>query len=525
MAETNILLGVGGTGAKVVEAALVLLAAGLGPRTVHVGLVDQDSTNGNVTRARRFLSDYGEFRRLWSEGASNKIDWAGEGGPALGKTAILPLFEKPQPSPLWCPSLTEGSLKAILGENLSDEQRHLFNLLFMEGKEEQDLPLEQGYRGRAHVGSAALVASLLADDCALIARLKELMESAGQQSVNIFIVGSAFGGTGASGFPTLARHLNNMRKTLQNRERIAIAGLLMLPYFEFRNPEDEDTVSVVTSNELLPKAQLALEYYENLFKHEEVFDRFFVAGWRPTLFKLDYHAAGSDKQTNPALLPELVAATSVCEFFARPETEKSEGGEAGSKVPVMTSAREAIPIRWRDLPPGLLLRKRVGQLLRFAVYWRYHAKGLLTKKSWVPGRKTWAQELAGDVDIGESEDQLHSLDRLLDDILAWAATVEKTGERYWVNGPWSLEALKAPGHVETPTEPIALGERFPEPHLLNAFDRLIKVDGGDPEPRQGAAVHDYLVRAQPSPGEHRGIGRAIAAAFDAVTVDPSFQRS
>ena len=351
------------------------------------------------------------------------------------------------------------------------------------------------------------------------------MESAGQQSVNIFIVGSAFGGTGASGFPTLARHLNNMRKTLQNRERIAIAGLLMLPYFEFRNPEDEEAVSVVTSNELLPKAQLALEYYENLFRHEEVFDRFFVAGWRPTLFKLDYHAAGSDRQTNPALLPELMAATSVCEFFARSETEKNEGGEAGSKVPVMTAARESASIKWRDLPPGALVRKRVGQLLRFAVYWRYHAKGLLTQKSWVPGRKTWAQKLAGDVGIEEFEDQLNSLDRLLDDILGWAATIEKMGERYWVNGPWSLEALKAPGHVETPTDPIALSDLVAEQPLLNAFDRLVKVDSGDPEPRQGAAVHDHLVRAQPSPGDHRGIGRAIAAAYDAVTVDPSFQRS
>lgn len=523
MAEINILLGVGGTGAKVVEAALVLLAAGLGPRTVHVGLIDQDSTNGNVTRTRKLLSDYGEFRRLWSDGGPNKIDWAAEEGPAFGKTAILPLFEKPQPSPLWCPSLTEGTLKAIIGENLSEDQRHLFNLLFMEGKEEQDLPLEQGYRGRAHVGSAALVASLLAKECTLIARLKELMESP-SSAVNIFVVGSAFGGTGASGFPTLARHLNNIRKTLQNRDGIAIAGLLMLPYFEFRNPEDEESVSVVTSNELLPKAQLALEYYENLFKHEEVFDRFFVAGWRPTLFKLDYHAAGSDKQTNPALLPELMAATSICEFFARSETEQNEGGEAGSKVPVMTAAREATSVRWRDLPPGSLVRARVAQLLRFAVYWRYHAKGLLTQRSWVPGRKTWAQKLAGDVGIEESADQLNSLDRLLDDILGWAATIEKMGERYWVNGPWSLEALKAPGHVETPTDPIALTGHVDEQSLLDAFDRLVKVDTGALEPRQGAAVHDYLVHARPSPGEHRGIGRAIAAAYDAVTVDPTFER-
>ena len=38
----NILIGVGGTGAKTVEAALVLLLAGMVDDPVYVGIVDQD---------------------------------------------------------------------------------------------------------------------------------------------------------------------------------------------------------------------------------------------------------------------------------------------------------------------------------------------------------------------------------------------------------------------------------------------------------------------------------------------------
>ena len=42
----------GGTGAKVAEALVHLCAAGLAPRTVHILIVDADTTNGNVRRAQ-----------------------------------------------------------------------------------------------------------------------------------------------------------------------------------------------------------------------------------------------------------------------------------------------------------------------------------------------------------------------------------------------------------------------------------------------------------------------------------------
>ena len=46
----NFVLGIGGTGARCVEAFLQLCAAGLGPESVSVGLIDQDEANGNVSR-------------------------------------------------------------------------------------------------------------------------------------------------------------------------------------------------------------------------------------------------------------------------------------------------------------------------------------------------------------------------------------------------------------------------------------------------------------------------------------------
>ena len=63
---TTILLGIGGTGAKVVESALMMFAAGIGEGPVHIGLIDQDGANGNVERTRHLLSRLIEFREFWS---------------------------------------------------------------------------------------------------------------------------------------------------------------------------------------------------------------------------------------------------------------------------------------------------------------------------------------------------------------------------------------------------------------------------------------------------------------------------
>ena len=58
MSDMNVIIGVGGTGAKVIEAFTHICAAGLGPRHAHVGLVDQDRSNGNTSEARDALSAY-----------------------------------------------------------------------------------------------------------------------------------------------------------------------------------------------------------------------------------------------------------------------------------------------------------------------------------------------------------------------------------------------------------------------------------------------------------------------------------
>ena len=55
-------LGIGGTGSKAVENFIHVCFSGLGPSNVWLGMVDQDSANGNVAKTKATLDHYIELR-------------------------------------------------------------------------------------------------------------------------------------------------------------------------------------------------------------------------------------------------------------------------------------------------------------------------------------------------------------------------------------------------------------------------------------------------------------------------------
>lgn len=512
---TNILIGIGGTGAKVVESALALFTAGLGPSEVHVGLVDQDRSNGNMSRTETSLERLMQFQALWQDASRpSAIDWSASANPAdalaFGSVRVRALLED---RALWSPEKDDVSLSDILGKDLVGGRRELFDLLFMPGEHEQDLRLGEGYRGRAHVGAAALAAAMLEDENQLIARLRTLMESGDRREVRIFLVGSAFGGTGAAGFPTLARELNRIRSdpAFTNRGQVRIGGALMLPYFGFARP-DQDGQPVVTTDELLPKAQLALEYYGKLFESESTFDRFYVLGWDP-FFNLGYHEAGNRDQRNPPLMPEVFAACAAIDFL-KSDVPLATVGD----VPVMHVARADHGISWPDLPLDDVKHK-LGQLIRFCAYWLHMTEPLLQKTALIGGGN-WTQKLRGRMKPAEHEAQLSALRHVCEDVLLWAASIEKTMEGHWSPGLWRTAGFQDPRHRPTPVQPVALAPQGSLATPEVAFDELVRQDGGEPFTRGAATLYDSLVSdgEQQARGNHKGYGKVAAAVFRASAV-------
>src|ERR1700686_2737540 len=214
-------IGIGGTGAKCVEALIHLCAAGLmpdirnkqgqvvGKEDLYLAFVDADGSNGNLERARITLTQY--------EGCkSNKL-----GSTDLFKTPLLVVKGEDKSHDTWSPFTGEGSTQPQLGTffdyeavstSPNQEHRriaHLFDVLY--SGEERTTTLERGFRGHPSIGAAVLSSTLKFSGNepweTFKNRIRQDVAAAG--GAKIILIGSIFGGTGAAGLPTIARLISN----------------------------------------------------------------------------------------------------------------------------------------------------------------------------------------------------------------------------------------------------------------------------------------------------------------------------
>lgn len=520
----HVLIGVGGTGAKVVESALHVLLSGFGPDVgtteVHVGLVDQDAANGNTVRTKALLDDVVRLQADLRKGGPNPLDNgdASRPGSPFARVKLKPLFE----GGVWRPAAGERQTLAQLLErnSLDPDHKGLFDALFLPGEEEQDMPLGLGYRGRAHLGSAALLDSLTPESV-FVKTLAELMDQTGQgRSMRLFIVGSAFGGTGAAGFPTLSRTLHRLRQE-KPRGRIRdvrIGGCLMLPYFGFADPENEGA-NVVRAGELLPQTRTALEFYDRLLDDADArpFDRLYLTGWS-RWFQLGYHRAGNRDQVNPPLVPELVGALAAVAFL------QDEAIEQAGKPEVLVAAREdGRRVGWRDLPVldegrRRELQARLGALLRFAAYWRLRAEPDIDKRR--PRVELLADKGLKGIDWKGSGAALRQdLATVLEATLAWAGAMQLTAVREHQGFDlWNVLDVAPDTSEPPPAPPVRVAAAMSPEALRAAYGRILT----SAEPTRGAgAVFEAFdeVRRKGSPPAEAGsdgLARLIHAAHRAA---------
>lgn len=529
---TNILIGIGGTGAKIVESALYLFASGIGPVDgVHVGLIDQDNANGNVQRTETLLN---LIHRIQTELATggNKLDWTDENADERTSLLSVPLRKlfadanachwRPAPEKL-------NTLAEILQEGqMTKAQKDLFDLLFRPSgaapaDKEQDLRLEEGYRGRAHVGSAALLSALHHDSPEFLTTMTELMRngSSAGGAVRIMLVGSLFGGTGAAGFPTIARSLHKLRQPGNNQrinaEAVKIGGALMLPYFGFRDPEEREA-NVITTAQLLPQARVAVNYYDRLIEQEGVFDHLYIAGWDKVI-SLNYHEPGRGEQRNPALLPELIAAMGVADFFTLGTIEPQ-------RQPMMAARRNGAELTWGDLPISDAQRRtvfeRLAQALRFSVVWRNIAepgmndrrKGFLSRTEEI--QSPWIRRLTEGTDWqGVTAALRDDLRSLTGGMIEWATSLRlfvPAGLRMQL---WNPEPLMSRIETSKPQSPFALHDLRSEHETDDDVTRIVIPAEEAELPTAGSVIFDAL-NAETRHGKSTGLGRLIAAVHRAA---------
>jgi len=519
----NVLIGVGGTGAKIVESALFLLSAGVGPKPrVIVGLVDQDNSNGNVRRTEHLLSLLSSVKERFN-GSKNAIDWKSQdsdGGTPLFSIELEPLFGEGS-SAHWRPAPDKlRTLRHILQHTeLPDDEKVLFDLLFRNetaapADAEQTMELAEGYRGRAHVGAAALVSAINYDQPEFLTRLVELMRaSSGGEEVRIFMAGSLFGGTGAAGFPTIARMLHKLRAPDNDKrikgDKVHIGGALMLPYFQFSDP-DSEAANVITSAQLLPQARVAVEFYQNLLQQEGVFDRLYVSGW-DKMFSLNYHEPGRAEQRNPPLLPELVAALGAIDFFTIPVAELP------ASQPLVSARRESDAFGWADLPAHGTLKESLyeglGGTLRFALWWLYRVEPAVDDRSLFGGIKTgWLKKLAGDTDWQvDTPDARIDLKEYCELLLRWASSLHLFGNnRLRDFALWDSARIRKRANENEPANPVDLFPARSEDESLVDLSAILRPRDENSPPVDAKVVFNDL-HERVDAGSSQGLGRLVAA--------------
>ena len=360
-------IGVGGTGAKCIEALVHLHACGLltdqdgNPARLGVILVEPDQQSALLLRAQTAINRYGSLRRAV--------------GRQSDRFARAELRDYGQWSPL---STASGAIsldqvfpKAVL-RTQAPGVAALFDCLFP--PEEQSADLEVGFRGRPPIGSAVMSRISLEQEAQVgqwQQMLSDIQTAAGSgEAPVVHLFGSVFGGTGASGVPTLGQLLKNWLKR-QGLTSVQVQASLLLPYFDLEGMADDDTGVHAESRNFQLNTDAALQYLRT--SGRACFDRVYLVG---SDIKARYgFSIGGTSQSNAAHMVELLAALGVC-----------HPGTTSNGYAHVLSRTEQQSMGWEDLPDNEMVGDALARGARFAVAWRNNITREINEAQKVPMR-------------------------------------------------------------------------------------------------------------------------------------------
>lgn len=360
-------LGVGGTGARCIRALTYLCSAGFLPgESLNIYFVDADETNGNLNESIETVDKYVQIKNQL------KVSGSSFGDSEIFSTNLIN-------HRIWSPFTkyqTSMSLEDVFKyENMPQTERELFEVLYPKKKRESTF--ENGFLGWPSVGS-----SIVAKEFESFDKLFNAITS--DSNAKVFLMGSIFGGTGAAGIPTLVKLIKKAVGESSN-ESISrkIGVLLMLPYFNFKDIDNDDP-SAKSENFKL-KTKMALEYYYNQ-KFYDLCDSIYSLSDNFLTKTSDETTKGGTSQKNDPHFLELYAGLMAVDFFSKID---QEGGAKYNEVS-RNSARE---INWNDL----LFDDTINKLGKFASFsYAYSTKIYSTMKK---AYETMTHERAGQLHV------------------------------------------------------------------------------------------------------------------------------
>lgn len=322
-------LGIGGTGMRCIESLIHLCAMGMFDNTdIHLLALDTDKNNGNFNRLKALKEAYVNTK---GPNAANRV--------AHKDTFFSANIKYYEFSPDYERKSTFKDVFAYDNAKYTHpEEADLADLVLDCNVEEFNL--KHGYRAQTHLGSMMMYQSIVeAAKSALPNGLKDfvsaLITATTTGTAKVFILGSVFGGTGASSIPIIPQALTHAAQIISNGTanilRNAYFGsTLLTAYFSFNLP-DADQLSreqvIATSDKFALNSQVAMMFYDDDTTVRSIYQRFYMMGtdglnWNPMQKNSNgthKTLTGGGEQKNDSHYIELLAASAALDFLNTPD--------------------------------------------------------------------------------------------------------------------------------------------------------------------------------------------------------------
>lgn len=292
---SNYVLFIGGTGARVYRSFLHICAAGaMWTNKINVLLLDADSTN----QAAKVCDDLYQLYQYHHQELQSA--YTIKATPAFHCDIRMPDTNAISP--------VQDEVSCL--EHIAKEdQARIRAMSWFYSEKERKQDLKNGFYAHPNIGCVFFQDFRDSVTQRFLEDIKNDLKSG--ETVKVVLVGSVFGGTGASGLPSIMKLID--ASCDENRERLHCYGVLVTPYFEVPLPNDEEGQRnlVINSDNFYRNTRTALEYY----REHGTFERMYLVG-KDTLDQVSLkYISGGMGQDNKSHIVEICAAMAVRDSF------------------------------------------------------------------------------------------------------------------------------------------------------------------------------------------------------------------
>ena len=358
MARKFFVLGIGGTGMRCIESLIHLCSIGMFDDTdLYLLALDTDKNNGNFARLKAVKDAYLNVKSLDLSGRTPNKD--------TFFSANLKYYE-------FSPNYEiKSTFKDVFGygdtQYTDKGKTDLADLVF--SKDVEDFNLRHGYRAQTHLGSMMMYHSIIeaARDNRpnqLQKYLQELISASQNGNPRVFILGSVFGGTGASSIPIIPQAISEAAAVLSNgsadiMKSAYFGSTLLTAYFNFKVPseaERNDQKIIATSDKFAMNSQVAMMFYQDDATVKSTYQKFYMMGtpgldWDPmqkTGDKVNKTITGGEAQKNDSHYIELLAACAALDFYNTDESVLKNNKENISADYLYRSINDSGKLEFQD---------------------------------------------------------------------------------------------------------------------------------------------------------------------------------